>query len=125
MRSVISSVFWVTHNFKALFADNIKSYSETAHLEAFLRDLSISSELSQTVSVKFSKAFLTGSISVACFTITVHNPTRAVVAIQEYFFTFFKLSARDWDFLETASNFFDALSVALIKISISFCFAII
>jgi hypothetical protein len=91
----MSSVFFVTHNFKALLADNIKSYSETAHLEAVFRDFSISSELSQTVSVRFSKAVFTGSISVACFTITVHSQTRAVVAIQEYFFTFFKLSDRD------------------------------
>jgi hypothetical protein len=58
-------VFFVTHNFKALLADNIRLYSETAHLDAVFRDLSISSELSQTVLVKFSKAFLTGSISAA------------------------------------------------------------
>jgi hypothetical protein len=92
MRSVISSVFFVTHNFKALLADSIKSYSETAHLDAVFNEFSISVELSHTVLVRFSKAILTGSTSVACFTITDHNQTRAVVAIHEYFFTFFKLS---------------------------------
>jgi hypothetical protein len=125
MRSVISSVFFVTHNFKALLADNIKSYSETAHLDAVFNEFSISVELSHTVLVRFSKAILTGSTSVACFTITDHNQTRAVVAIHEYFLTSLKLSDNFFVFLETLSNSFDALSVALIKTSISFFFAII
>jgi len=92
MRSVISLVFLVTHNFIALFADSIKSYSETAHFEAFFNDFNMASELSQTDLVKLLNAFFTGSISVACFTITDHNQTRAVVAIHEYFLMLFKLS---------------------------------
>lgn len=85
MRSVISSVFWVTHNFKALLAESIRLYSLTAPLEADFKDFYIVSELSQTVSVKFSKAFFTGSISAAWFTITAHNQTRAVVLFKNIF----------------------------------------
>jgi hypothetical protein len=65
MRSVISSVFFVTHNFRALLADNIKLYSETAHLDDFFSSFNIVSELSPTDSERLSKAFLTGSISAA------------------------------------------------------------
>jgi hypothetical protein len=65
MRSVISSVFFVTHSFKALLADNIRLYSETAHLEDFFNSFNMVSELSQTDSERLSKAFLIGSISAA------------------------------------------------------------
>jgi hypothetical protein len=101
-------VFFATHNFRALFADNIKLYSETAHLDADFKDFNIVSELSQTVFVKFSNAFLTGSTSVACFTMTVQSQTRAVVAIPEYFLISFRLSDNFCEFLEIVSNFFEA-----------------
>ena len=116
----MSSVFCATHNFIALFDASMRSYSETAPFDASFNDFNIVSELSPIDCDNWSNDFFTGSMSIACFTMTVHNQTSAVVAIHEYFFTFFKLSSNFFEFFEISSNDFDAWSFAFTIISRTF-----